>query len=317
MHLDDIPTGRQGSARIYALIAREGRRAVIIRRGPSKTARLLTWNLKSDRIVPGQWLKKRVYERRSDLSPDGRKLIYFAADWRAPYGTFTAISTPPYFSALALWPKGDAWGGGGHFRDADTVLLNHRPERYQGCEEFTLADGFQLPPRIKIEPLGTGSGWGEDDPVRFWRMQRDGWQLVQEGSHARWQGFGGRFAFERRRPEIVEIPLRDRRGRIAYAVRMTLPAYGDRHGRWNVELASIVCPRWHGRPDILRDLGRVDWVDLDHNGDVLWAWDGLIWRLKLNSADPASDIDRAPKLVADLNGMAFEAMETPAKAMRW
>ena len=107
----------QPSARLYALIARDARRAVVFRRGPSKQVLVLLWNLKDDVLVPGQWFKGRIYERRCDLSPDGEMLAYFAAKHRGPFGTWTAVSRPPYLTALALWPKGDAWGGGALFED--------------------------------------------------------------------------------------------------------------------------------------------------------------------------------------------------------
>ncbi len=76
----------------------------------------------------------RIYERRSDLSPDGSLLIYFAQnitresknDTEYTYA-WTAVSKPPYPTALALWPKGDCWHGGGLFKNDKVVLLNHKP----------------------------------------------------------------------------------------------------------------------------------------------------------------------------------------------
>lgn len=71
----DIP------ARIHAIIARERRRAVVFRRGPSKKVAVIGWNLNTDEFTPGQWFKGRIYEYRCDLSPDGRYLLYFAAKY--------------------------------------------------------------------------------------------------------------------------------------------------------------------------------------------------------------------------------------------
>jgi hypothetical protein len=65
--------------RIYALLARSAPRAVIFRRGPSKKVLLLGWNTATDEIEEGQWFRGRIYERRCDLSPDGKLLLYFAA----------------------------------------------------------------------------------------------------------------------------------------------------------------------------------------------------------------------------------------------
>jgi hypothetical protein len=59
-------------ARITGIVARGAPLAVLFRRGPSKQVLQLLWNLETDEITPGQWLKARVYDERADLSPDGR-----------------------------------------------------------------------------------------------------------------------------------------------------------------------------------------------------------------------------------------------------
>ena len=71
---------KQATARLFVIRAREAPLAVIFRRGPSKQVRLISWNTDTDDFEGGQWFKGRIYERRCDLSPDGRYLIYFAAD---------------------------------------------------------------------------------------------------------------------------------------------------------------------------------------------------------------------------------------------
>jgi hypothetical protein len=72
--------GKKGpvAARIFVLFARKSPTAVIFRRGPSKWVQLVKWNTKTDVFEPGQWFHGRIYERRSDLSPNGSLLVYFA-----------------------------------------------------------------------------------------------------------------------------------------------------------------------------------------------------------------------------------------------
>lgn len=48
---------------------------MVIRRGPSKSVATLLWDRKRNTFHMGQWLKGRIYERRCDLSPDGKYLI--------------------------------------------------------------------------------------------------------------------------------------------------------------------------------------------------------------------------------------------------
>jgi len=120
-------------ARLFVLLAREAPVGVILRRGPSQWVQLIRWQTDTDTFEPGQWFRGRIYEHKCDLSPDGRLLVYFAKksgnSFRHPdYGdAWTAISRPPYFTALALWPVWRTWYGGGLFRSNHTVWLNHHP----------------------------------------------------------------------------------------------------------------------------------------------------------------------------------------------
>jgi hypothetical protein len=138
----------KSSVRLYAILARKAPLAVVFRRGPSKQVLLVLWHTDTDDFHEGQWLKGRIYERRCDLSPSGKKLIYFAASHKRPFYSWTAISKPPFLTAIALWPKGDGWGGGGLFDSEREILLNHR------SNEMSLADGFKLPKGVKVKPLG-------------------------------------------------------------------------------------------------------------------------------------------------------------------
>lgn len=148
---EDAPKGpalKAPSVRLFVLLARRARRAVVFRRGPSRQVLLLSWDTASDVLTPGQWFKGRIYERRCDLSPSGDKLVYFAGKFRKPYATWTAVSRPPWLTALALWPHGDAWGGGGLFESDPHLRLHHRSTQMQ------LAPDFHLPKHFQVEQLG-------------------------------------------------------------------------------------------------------------------------------------------------------------------
>lgn len=134
------------STRLWAILARESDVAVVLRRGPSKQVLLIRWHRKDDSFFYGQWFKGRVYELRCDLSPSGERFLYFAASYKEPHYSWTAISRPPFFTALALWPKGNCWGGGGQFVTERKIALNHR------LEEMKLAEDFHLPKSVRVEP---------------------------------------------------------------------------------------------------------------------------------------------------------------------
>lgn len=106
--------------RLHLFFATENDRAVILRQGPSRTYCMILWHRDTGVFEDGQWLKSKVYVERCALSPDGQHFLYFALDgnWSgAARGSFTALSRPPYWSALALFPAGDTLGGGGVFLD--------------------------------------------------------------------------------------------------------------------------------------------------------------------------------------------------------
>lgn len=306
------------TARISALIARKARKAVVFRRGPSRSVLALTWNLADDTLTPGQWFKGRIYERRCDLSPDGELLVYFAG-YRGEFRTWTAISRPPYFTALALWPKGDAWGGGGLFPDAHSLALNHRPptdERARDGDETQLAPGFSLTAGFRVQPFGDWPGWGEDDPIHTTRQERDGWRVVSEGGGG---GGGGDWtqydvaaplmvSFD---PPLVWAKAIGATGATGATLRVTLSGLKELDGRWYVESSDVAS----SSGEILADLGRTDWSDVDHNGDVLYAQQGRLYRLPVRGR-AAPELGE-PVLVADLNDLRFQRVSPPDSARIW
>ena len=165
-------------ARIFFILARNSPTAVVFRRGPSKWVQVLKWDTDTDTFEAGQWFHGKIYERRSDLSPDGSMLVYFAQkiegrtlrDKEYTYA-WTAVSRPPYITALALWPKGDCWHGGGLFQDNNTVILNHKPDVAKPHPNH-VPHGLQVILKNHVH--------GEDDPLYSERLQRDGWDLKQE-----------------------------------------------------------------------------------------------------------------------------------------
>ena len=116
----------RAKCQLYVILARAASTAVVFRRGPTKQVRLIQWDRHDDSFTRGQWFKGRSYERRGDLSPNGRRLVYFASNGK---DTWTAISNPPVLTALALWPSDGTYGGGGLFTSNDDVLINHSPDR--------------------------------------------------------------------------------------------------------------------------------------------------------------------------------------------
>lgn len=154
-------------ARIEMLHARKTNETVIFRRGPSKWVQLLKWNTNKDKITPGQWFKGNIYARKADLSPCGNYLIYFAAKFKKAKNQYawTAISKPPYLTAIALWKKGDTFNGGGLFESSKKIYLSHTKS------ESKLEQGFSID-RLQVKIKETRFPF---DYIEVERMKRDGW----------------------------------------------------------------------------------------------------------------------------------------------
>jgi hypothetical protein len=284
------------TVRLSAIVARRASVAVVFRRGPTRQVELVRWDLASDTIERGQWLKGRIYERRSDLSPDGSLLVAFVAKYESGIRTWTAVSRPPYLTALAFWPKGDAWGGGGLFRTNTHLLLNHGPEAMT-------PDPEHRPVGLRVERLEPFAGHGEDDPIHHVRLTRDGWAYVDEPSRRDEHGA--------RRPVWItfEPALRYRRRSPSgdLVLERALDGIHERQGRWYVERYRLL---EGGRT--VRDFGRIDWADWSADGDLLIAADGRLSRL------PADHLLAGdPREVADLRADRFRSVVAPGAATRW
>ncbi len=164
------------------LLASQAPVGVIFRRGPSKSVCSIGWNLKTDEFTLGQWLRGRIYERRADISPDGRYLIYFAMNgkWSSKTrGSWTAVSRTPWLKAIVLHAKGDCWFGGGLFTSNTSYWLNG------GCSEV-IEDSAEVRRESNFKPVG-GHG-GECPSIYYPRLLRDGWTLRTRIDNGRFNG---------------------------------------------------------------------------------------------------------------------------------
>jgi hypothetical protein len=117
-------------ARLFVIMASKAQEAVIFRRGPSAWFHVIRWDTKADTFHPGAWLRGRIYPQYSDISPDGELLlclIHQGRSLRTSYtDSWTAVSRTPWLHALALWPQGTTYDGGGRF-------LGDRQVALRGC----------------------------------------------------------------------------------------------------------------------------------------------------------------------------------------
>lgn len=277
------------------LLARTAPIAVVLRRGPTKWVQLVRWQTDCDRFEAGQWFKGRIYERRCDLSPDGSLLVYFAskinrrtlADSGYTYA-WTAISRPPYFTALALWPKGDCWHGGGLFLGQRHVWLNHKPE-------VATPHPKHRPQELKVEPNPIAAG--EDWPVWSRRMERDGWVLAQKGVFT-----STRNGWKTERSEVWE----KKSPTTSIALKRSTDAISFRHsGGPYLESFRLMGATGERLP---KD---ASWADWDQNGRLVFARAGKIF------AGAIENEEIVERELIDLNGNSPCEMEAPEWAKQW
>lgn len=269
-------------ARVHILLARDARTAVVIRRGPTRKVCIVGWNREDDTFHVGQWLYGRIYERRCDLSPDGKHFLYFAMNgqWQSEVlGSWSAVSRAPYLRALGLWAKGDCWNGGGLFLTNRKFWLN------DGCGHREIHDHTSMKIE-KAHPQANVYG-GECPGVYYIRLQRDGWELVSRGP----DGQGGRITQFRKRINEHWTLLKHARETIPHTVGRG--CYFDEHSLAKKgESGSVRLAQW-------------EWADVD-GGRVVWVDAGKLYAGRVGSEGLGKS-----RMLYDFNPMTYERRTAP------
>ena len=272
-------------ARLHAVFAKDKPYAVVFRRGPSKQVCTLLWDRKKDIFKLGQWLKGRIYEKRADLSPDGKFLIYFAMNgmWDSDIGgSWTAISKAPWLKAIELYGKGDCWEGGGLFLSNNSFWLNDRcftPGKTQTQSREVTRDDSYVP---------EGEYGAEDTGVYYRRLIRDGWKLISHKEESKWNSAT---IFHKAIPKgwvlrkIAHEQVGSPKGK---------GCYWDEHELFNDESETkLTFMDW-------------EWAELDRKS-LVWASKGCIYRANIKSRTEIGE----PKLLYDFNLLEFEEIRAP------
>jgi hypothetical protein len=290
----------EASTRTFALVASAARTAVVFRRGPTKQVQMLRWDLASDDVMPGQWLSGRIYDGRCGLSPNGRLVVYFAGKFKTRLGTFTAVSRPPYFTALALWPDGSTWGGGGFFEGDRRLILNY------GRVIDELNGNAGVPADFEVGHVAEyRERRGADTPE-----SAQGWTLIKRGV----DGVSG--PDDTMRVVFAEPWLSEKQNPVHRRLVLEQAWLGmfEVNGPSSVHSYRLI-ERDGGRERASEPLGRLDWAAWDHDGSLLFGRDGCLFR---RSVVATRSGERPPAvLVADLRGNVFTNIVPPDAARVW
>lgn len=310
--------GKVIPARIDGIVAREAPVAVIFRRGPSRHTQLLTWNLETDEITPGQWITGQVNTRSCDLSPNGKLLLGAFANYtkrhqkrfnrgsEVPEG-WSAVSRPPFFTAIAVWCGPAPWFTGGLWTGNQGVILPMlgtqvimEPPEWLRTTTFTSGLSEEIVFRVRLGNYG----WKvieargiEDvfiDPERVNKLLLDDDDESGASQMITMAQEIGKI-LEQRAAQLIVMEKPFTRG--------TLRRIETGYETWQVvDCEGVV------RRQFLSGWYSTQFLDIDHRGRVvfgdqgcLWAWEGFP--------------DGKPTLIADLNANRFEAIEAPAWAV--
>lgn len=273
------------SARIHLLCAQATPRVVVIRRKPTRVFHILLWDTRRDTIEAGSWFYGRLYEKRCDVSPDGRWLVYFAAaQTRQGTRSWTGLARPPWLKAVAFHAGADTWLGGGFWRDAKTLCVT----AYPGWDMPAPEDRGvrpRLPFAVRRHDWQRDAG---DLEVLTHRFDRD-WRPDEANSAPRstvaargnWSVRGVTWTWIRR-PDLHQPALRV---------------------RGPVDAATGFAFSLDGFPELLAE---ADWADYDALGQLVFARAGVLFRCS------ARDVS-AGRITQSID---LEPLQPPARAPR-
>ena len=280
MKPNESTKGKKYPARLHVLLARESKIGLVIRRGPSKSVCTVLWDRKRDTFKLGQWMRGRIYERRSDLSPNGKHFIYFAMNGRwdsETKGSWTGIARTPYLKAVNLYAKGDCWHGGGLFLTNREFWLNDG-----NAKGHTMLKATNKLRMNSSQPELVNFG-GECLTVYYNRLQRDGWTMLTEE-------YQGATLFEKKLPKSWTLR------KLAFAEVSHPPGrgcYWDAHElRHEATGAILAFPEW-------------EWADYI-DGRIVFAVEGQLRSAQLGRGKLSGE-----KVLHDFNDMKFEAIAAP------
>ena len=280
--------------RLSLHLARDASKAVILRKGPSEWVQLILWHTDTDIFEEGQWFRGGIYSAYGDLSPDGSLLLYVARKARTPARQqsdythkWTAISKPPYLTALALWPVGDTSDGGGVFLNNHTVWLNHRS---------TQAHKNHQPKGLKIKT-------GTETDIFLLREQRNGWQLTQKGKfsfvkESGWTSLGAK--------GVTVRPYIWHKDGPTHRYRLVTQFYREPDFKRKY-LHYVVDESNHKK----LQLEEVEWANWDQQGRLIFAREGQLFASK--TAEEPVEV----KMIADFYANKPTKILAPEWAIHW
>lgn len=161
--------------RLHILLANGCRKAIVFARGPSRRTAIFGWDRSSDVFAQYASVEGRVYEKRSDLSPNGEWLLYLQGNWKSgarDYGSWTRLVKLPDFSTEESFGSNGTYDGGGIFVSDDGFWIHDHFEKQSLKQPSSEGIRRLRMPRNEFTPCVGNLA------VYSCRMTRDGWVLL-------------------------------------------------------------------------------------------------------------------------------------------
>jgi len=285
---------------LFVIFARETHQAVIFRHGPHIWTQIVLWDTDADTFTEGQWFKGTIYTKRCDVSPDASKMIYFAAKHYKRFNpdaaikhNWTAISRPPYLTALAMWDDSEDQGGGGYFENDNSVYLARTEHAIQAQNQL-LPEGFEarsLFPKYDIGKYDLSLG---DGIYYNLLLEKRGWIRIE-----------GDFSWNKilHRYECARVIWRKDNVDHSYSLLWTMPLSG---------------PDFRHQFKLLRHQDNAEF-SVDSNGQVDWDQRGRL--IYTNSGSLFMGLLQADRIepvqIADFTSNRPKLFQSPAWARTW
>ncbi|MEM1213754.1 MAG: hypothetical protein AAGI68_15810 [Planctomycetota bacterium] len=264
------------TARVHLLPAFKAPICVVIVRRTSKRFHILKWDLRTNKLMPGSWFTGTIYSKRCDVSWDGQWMVYLALGADANK-SWNGLCRPPWLKTMLHSPNSGTWAGGGVFTTERRLEANTHWHA-----ESDLSQIGSPPSGIRITRLDSG---GEDFPVLFKRLERDGW--IRNGKH-----YGDEIELKSLKHTYANAYINDD-GWVCQPTRKHPPLLMWYRGY--LERGYTFEFRIESHPELLRT---AEWACWSSGGDLLVADDGHLSRYKLGDLKTGE-----PSFSTDLNAL--------------
>jgi len=268
-------------SKIKFAFAQDGSCGVVIRYGPRRSSCMLKWDLATDSLQVGQWIKPKV--QNFDLNSDGSLILCFIQSYRKKdgYSPYVTLSKPPWYTALALWKVGDSWGGLCGFSDDSSIWIQ------KGVEHLQLKGA-----------LKEGMAWheistpAERDELYRRLAERRGWKL--DASQKKWVKYHPQSGFG-----LVTLRVS---GKTCYALPMGYDSWFWRDPVTGIESTSSSV-----------DIPSETCIDIDPRGRLVYAGaDGKIYGVERH---PNGEFQS--RVLHDLADLKPQWIKAPMEATTW